>query len=94
MPHLRAAEHNHGGLVRAVLAERKAAAKETGGRRPGLMSGKGGMPRSSTRSSRGSHRDDVEISGREGDGLRASSTAATPTLAPASSTASRLTHAS
>jgi protoporphyrinogen/coproporphyrinogen III oxidase len=43
MPHLRMAEQKHGGLVRAVLAERKAAATKPSGPRPGLMSGKAGM---------------------------------------------------
>jgi oxygen-dependent protoporphyrinogen oxidase len=43
MPHLRAAEQQHGGLVRAVLAERKAAAKKPSGPRPGPMSGRNGM---------------------------------------------------
>jgi oxygen-dependent protoporphyrinogen oxidase len=44
MPFLRAAEANHGGLVKAVLAERKAAkSKPTPPRRPGLMSPTAGM---------------------------------------------------
>ena len=43
MPHLRMAEQKHGGLVRAVLAERRAAAKKPAGPRSGLMSGKDGM---------------------------------------------------
>ena len=44
MPFLRAAEAEHGGLVRAVLAERKAAkAKPAPPRRPGLMSPTTGM---------------------------------------------------
>jgi oxygen-dependent protoporphyrinogen oxidase len=44
MPHLKAAETKHGGLVRAVLAERKAAAaKPPSGPRPGLMTGSSGM---------------------------------------------------
>jgi len=43
MPHLRTAEQQHGGLVRAVLAERKAAAKKPSGPRPGPMSPRTGM---------------------------------------------------
>ena len=48
MPFLRAAESKHGGLVRAVLAERKAASASSGPakpatRRPGLMSPRTGM---------------------------------------------------
>jgi len=49
MPFLRAAESKHGGLVRAVLAERKAASASGSGpakaaeRRPGLMSPRTGM---------------------------------------------------
>ncbi len=44
MPFLRAAEAKHGGLVRAVLAERKAAASsKPAARRPGLMSPRTGM---------------------------------------------------
>jgi protoporphyrinogen/coproporphyrinogen III oxidase len=43
MPFLRTAEATHGGLVRAVLAERKAAASKPTGRRPGLMSPRTGM---------------------------------------------------
>jgi len=44
MPFLRAAESKHGGLVRAVLAERKAASSSTPApRRPGLMSPRTGM---------------------------------------------------
>jgi protoporphyrinogen/coproporphyrinogen III oxidase len=43
MPFLRAAESKHGGLVRAVLAERKAAASTPAPRRPGLMSPRTGM---------------------------------------------------
>ena len=44
MPHLRAAESQHGGLVRAVLAERRAArATPSAPRRGGLMTGRTGM---------------------------------------------------
>ncbi|UQX87397.1 protoporphyrinogen oxidase [Jatrophihabitans telluris] len=44
MPHLRAAEQQHGGLLRAVLAERKAAARKPAGPpRPGLSAPAQGM---------------------------------------------------
>ena len=43
MPHLRVAEATHGGLLRAVLAERTAASRGSGGPRPGLASPRTGM---------------------------------------------------
>lgn len=43
MPHLRNAETTHGGLVRAVLAERKAAAQKKSGPRPTMQSPRHGM---------------------------------------------------
>ncbi len=43
MPHLRAAEQRHGGLVRAVLAERKATAGQPAPVRSGLSSPRAGM---------------------------------------------------
>lgn len=44
MPHLRTAERQHGGLLRAVLAERKAGSTKPGAPpRRGLMSGRDGM---------------------------------------------------
>lgn len=43
MPHLRNAETTHGGLVRAVLAERKAASQKKSGARPTMQSPRDGM---------------------------------------------------
>jgi protoporphyrinogen/coproporphyrinogen III oxidase len=43
MPHLRRAETTHGGLVRAVLAERKASAQKKAGPRPSMQSPRAGM---------------------------------------------------
>lgn len=56
MPHLRNAETTHGGLVRAVLAERKAASQKKSERGPPCSRRATAWPRSSRRSPSGSRR--------------------------------------